>query len=160
MPLLFTSQSQRQAASLLRKEGVPAPQLPQTIQLARQTAETWLHQEIEQGNLPLVIEMVKNKFPESSAHLLMEELRDLLVAKFIVRLNFDYHLARSAASIVLPYVMKRSVEHLQQNPQFNTWWENLNLRRHFPSREDLRNRFRNVGQSITGNSAPDNSAFA
>ncbi len=107
-----------------------------------------------------MIEMVKNKFPESSALLLFEELKDLLVAKFIVRLGFNFELARGAASIVLPYVMKRLVDHLQQNPQFKTWWENLDLRKHFPSKEELKTKFRSVGQSFTGNSAAENGAFA
>ncbi|MFB9861975.1 hypothetical protein EFA69_17075 [Rufibacter immobilis] len=160
MSLLFISQSHRQTATSLQKEGVPAQQLPSTIQLARETAESWLHQEIEQGNLPLVIQLVNGKFPESSAQLLLEELKDLLVAKFIVRLKFNYALARNAASIVLPFVMQRLVDHLQQNPQFKTWWDALDLRKHLPSKADLKSKIRSVGQSLSGNASASESAFA
>jgi transposase len=159
MSILFLSQSQRQAAALLRKAGLSQLPIAATIQLTRETAENWLHQEMEQGNLPLIFQMVKGDCLEKDSQLLFDELKDLVVAKYIMRLQLDYDLASQTATVLLPFILKRMVELMQKNPQFKMWWENMDLRKHLPSREFLKTRFRNMGSSWHGKSS-ENNAFA
>ncbi|ALJ00488.1 hypothetical protein [Rufibacter tibetensis] len=159
MSLLFLSQSQRQAAALLRKAGMDQVHIPNTIQLTRETAEIWLHQEMEQGNLPLVFQMVKSDCLEKDSQLLFDELKDLVVAKYIVRMGMEYEIASKTATIILPFILKRMVELMHKNPQFKMWWDNMELRKHLPSREGIKTKLRNVGQSLSGNQASESGAF-
>ncbi|WP_192820811.1 hypothetical protein [Rufibacter sp. LB8] len=160
MSILFISQSQRQAATLLKKAGMEPRHIAQTIQITRETAENWLHQEMEQGNLPLVFQMVKSDALEKDCHLLFDELKDVLVAKLIVRQQLPYPEASATAGIILPFILKRMVELMQKNPKFKMWWDNVDIRKHLPSKEDIRSKIRTVGQTFSGSNASDNGAYA
>ncbi|WP_181306290.1 hypothetical protein [Rufibacter sp. XAAS-G3-1] len=160
MSQLFLSQSQRQVTALLRKAGMDNIHIPNTIQITRETAETWLHQEMEQGNLPLVFQMVKGESLEKDSQLLFDELKDMVVAKYIMRLQMNYADASKTATAILPFVLKVLVELMQKNPMFRMWWENLDLRKHLPSKEDIKSKIRTVGKSLSGNQASENGAFA
>ncbi|MBA9077309.1 hypothetical protein [Rufibacter quisquiliarum] len=160
MSLLFLSQSKRQAAALLRKAGMDNVQITNTIQITRETAENWLYQEMEQGNLPLVFQMVKGDVLEKDSQLLFDELKDLVVAKFIIRQEMDYETAAKTATVILPFILKRMVELMQKNPKFKQWWENVDLRKHLPTKEVIKTKIREVGQTFSGNSSSDNRAFA
>lgn len=160
MSLLFLSHSHRQAAAVLRKTGMEQQQISDTIQITRETIENWIHQEMEQGNLPLVFQMVQDNTLEKDSQLLFNELKDVLIAKFIVRMEMDYDLATKTATIILPFTLKRMVEILQKNPKFKMWWENADLRKHLPTKEEIRSKIRTVGQTFSGNQASENNAFA
>lgn len=144
---------------MLRKAGMDQVHIPSAIQITRETAENWLHQEMEQGNLPLVFQMVKSDTLEKDSQLLFDELKDMVVAKYIVRLSMDYEVASKTATIILPFILKRLVELMQKNPQFRCWWDNMSLRRHFPNREAIKTKMRQVGQTFSGNQAPESGAF-
>ncbi|MGV3540046.1 MAG: hypothetical protein ACO1OQ_09555 [Rufibacter sp.] len=131
-----------------------------TIQITRETAENWLHQEMEQGNLPLVFQMVQEDTLDKDSRLLFDELKDMVVAKFIIRQEMDYKEASAAATIVLPFVLKRLVQLMQKNPKFQSWWENMDVRRHLPTKEEIKSKIRTVGQTFSGNAPSDSSAFA
>ncbi|RNI30537.1 hypothetical protein [Rufibacter latericius] len=160
MSLLFLSQSQRQVTALLRKAGMDKINIPDTIQLTRETAETWLHQEMEQGNLPLVSQMVKDNCLGKDSHFLFDELKDMVVAKYIIRMGMDYNTASKTAEVILPFILKLLVELMQKNPMFRMWWETMDLRKHLPSKEEIKSKIRTVGKSFTGNSSSENGAFA
>ncbi|WP_210464767.1 MULTISPECIES: hypothetical protein [Rufibacter] len=160
MSLLFLSQSQRQVTALLRKAGMDNINIPNTIQTTRETAENWLYQEMEQGNLPLVFQMVKGECLEKDSQLLFDELKDVVVAKYIMRMGMAYDAASKTASVILPFILKAMVELLQKNPMFKNWWDNLDLRKHLPSKEDIRSKIRTVGKSFSGNQSSENGAFA
>ncbi len=145
---------------MLRKAGMDNIHIPNTIQITRETAETWLHQEMEQGNLPLVFQMVKGESLEKDSQLLFDELKDMVVAKYIMRLQMNYADASKTATAILPFVLKVLVELMQKNPMFRMWWENLDLRKHLPSKEDIKSKIRTVGKSLSGNQASENGAFA
>ncbi len=134
--------------------------IPNTIQITRETAENWLHQEMEQGNLPLVFQMVKGNCLEKDSQFLFDELKDMVVAKYIMRLEMDYEEASKTADVILPFILKVLVELMQKNPMFKMWWETLDLRKHLPSKEEIRSKIRTVGKSLTGNQNSENSAFA
>jgi hypothetical protein len=160
MSLLFLSQSQRQVTALLRKAGMDNVNIPNTIQITRETAELWLHQEMEQGNLPLVFQMVKGDCLEKDSQLLFDELKDLVTAKYIMRMGMEYDTASKMATVILPFILKLMVELMQKNPMFKMWWDTLDLRKHLPSKEDIKSTIRTMGKSLSGKQASDNGAFA
>jgi hypothetical protein len=149
MTFPFLQKSHAYAARLLHAAGLNAAQIPQAVQVARETVENWLNREIEKGNPQQALRVLKGQIHEKGPKLLFEELKELVLVRLMIHLGLKSNLAASIAALLLPFVLKRVSELARKNPTLQNWWQDQNWRQHIPNASDIKTKLREVKQNIT-----------
>ncbi|MBA9077307.1 hypothetical protein [Rufibacter quisquiliarum] len=151
MSFPFLQKSHAYAARLLHKAGLTVTQIPQAIEVARTTVETWLSRELEKGNVQQAMQVLKGQLQEKGAQVLFDQLKELLLVKLIIHLGIRNALAGSIAGLVLPFVLKRVLELTRQNPALQNWWQEQGWQRHVPTQESIKEKIKTVSQRLSPN---------
>ncbi|WP_207430757.1 hypothetical protein [Sabulibacter ruber] len=151
MPVPFLQRSHTFAAQLLHKAGLSVSQIPEAVQIARETVEHWLNKELESGNAQQAVLVLKGHIQEKAPQLLFDKLKDMLLLKLILRLGIKGTLATNIATLILPFVLKRVYDLARQNPKMQAWWREQEWRQRLPCVEKVKTKLKDVGQNFTPN---------
>lgn len=148
MSLPFLQRSHAFAAQLLHRAGLSVSQIPQAVQIARETVEQWLQKEFEGGNAQQVLLVLKGHVTEKGPQLLLDKLKDMLLLRLMVQLGIKSALATSIATLILPFVLKRVYDLARQNPKMQAWWREQSWRQRMPSMEKIKSKMKEMGNSL------------
>ncbi|WP_210464765.1 MULTISPECIES: hypothetical protein [Rufibacter] len=151
MPVPFLQRSHAFAAQLLHKAGLKATQIPQAIQVTRETVEQWLQKEMESGNAQQVLEVLKGHVQEKGPKLLFDKLKDMLLVRLMLHLGIKSAMATNIATLILPFVLKRIFDLARQNPKMQAWWREQEWREQMPTISQIKSRIKELGQSFSPN---------
>ncbi|GAA4298359.1 hypothetical protein [Nibribacter koreensis] len=152
MSLPFLKKSHTHAARLLHQAGLTASQIPQAIQVARDTVETWVNREVAKGHAAEALQVLKGQVQGKGPKLLLEQLRELLLVRLMIHLGLKSVLASSIAALLLPFILKRVLDSLASNPNVSGWWANLNVKQHLPSTLEIKSKIEAVTNAMKGKS--------
>ncbi|ALJ00486.1 hypothetical protein [Rufibacter tibetensis] len=149
MPVPFLQRSHVFAAQLLHKAGLTVSQIPQAVQVTRETVEHWLQKELESGNAQQVLLVLKGHVQEKGPKLLLGKLQDMLLVRLVLHLGIRGALATNIATLILPFVLKRVYDLARQNPKMQAWWREQEWSRRIPTIEKIRSRIKEAGTRLT-----------
>lgn len=136
------------AARLLHKAGLTVSQIPQAVQVTRETVEQWLQKEMESGNAKQVLQVLKGQVQEKGPKLLLDKLQDLLLLRLMLHLGIRGAMATNIVALLLPFVLKRVYKMAQQNPTVQTWWQEQEWRHRLPTLEQIKAKVLEKGKNL------------
>ncbi|RNI27817.1 hypothetical protein EFA69_17085 [Rufibacter immobilis] len=148
MSVPFLQRSHAFAAQSLHRAGLTVSQIPQAVQIARETVEQWLQKELESGNTHEALQVLKGHVQEKGAQMLFDKLKDMLLVRLVLHLGIKSALATNIVTLLLPFVLKRVYDLARQNPKMQAWWREQEWRQHMPTMEKVRNIIKEVGQNL------------
>ncbi|PRY15706.1 hypothetical protein CLV24_102330 [Pontibacter ummariensis] len=92
---------------LLLKTKLKQEQLSKAIFITKDSIISFLKRQVEQGNWQEVQEILKGKPMTEAGSFLVEELRDSVVSKLILRLGLRKFIAVGIALVLLPLLLAR-----------------------------------------------------
>ena len=149
MPVPFLQKSHEFAAQLLHKAGLTFSQIPQAVQVTRETVEQWVQKEMENGNAQQVLLVLKGHVQEKGPKLLMAKLQDMLLVRLMLHLGIRGALATNIATLILPFVLKRVYDLARQNPKMQAWWREQEWSQRLPTLAKIRSRIKEAGNRLT-----------
>ncbi len=138
-------------AQLLHRAGLTVHQIPEAVQVARETVEGWLQRELDRGNAQQVLQVLKGQITDKAPQLLFDKLKDMLLLKLMLRLGIKGALATNIATLLLPFVLKRVYDLARQNPKMQAWWREQEWRQRVPTVEKVKAKLLDVGQTLKPN---------
>ncbi|MBC3541681.1 hypothetical protein ACFSC6_01870 [Rufibacter sediminis] len=149
MPVPFLQKSHAYAAQVLHKAGLKFSQIPEAIQITRETVEVWLQKELANGNAQQVLLVLKGQVQEKGPKLLLDKLQDMVLIRLMLHLGIRGALATNIATLVLPFVLKKVFDQARRNPKVQAWWQEQQWREQIPTLEKIKSKMQQFGSTLT-----------
>ncbi|MCC9138252.1 hypothetical protein ACFSKU_14420 [Pontibacter silvestris] len=103
----FPKDSEAKLQSLIRWAKLGQEQVSQAVVITKDTIISFLKRQAERGNWDEIQQVLKGKPMTKTGKLLLNELRDSLVSRFILRLGLRPVIAIALAAVLLPVIFSK-----------------------------------------------------
>lgn len=117
MRTFLPKEAPHKLSALMRWSNLQQEQLRQSISVTSDTVTEFLRRQIERGNWKTVQEVLRGKPMTKAGKFLLEELRDNLVSKLIIKLALRRVIAVGLVLVLLPLILAKVAGQLLRNEQ-------------------------------------------
>ena len=107
MSLFFPKDASHKLQLLMQWSKLRQEELREAVSLTKDTVTEFLKRQVERGNWNAVQEVLRGKPMTTAGKFLMEELRDNLVTKLIIRFGLRKVFAVGLAVVLLPLILAK-----------------------------------------------------